>query len=135
MRRITSGLGVIAVVLSVGVLHAGAATRSPTLSASANFDATGKITNQVPKGWISSSSYNESEGTFVLNFADGLFSKPPNCTVNSLNSKIQSAELHADAFPQPVSTYSDAVVIIDSLTPKKNANSLPASQIVCVGTP
>jgi hypothetical protein len=138
MGVIVRGRVVIAIVLLVGVLPAGAANRSSPLRASADFDATGKMTNQVPKGWISSSSYNQARGTFVIDFATGLFSTTPSCRVSNQGTRIpgkQSPDLSFDAFPQPVSAYPDDVVILNSITPKRDSHSLPASEVVCVGTP
>jgi hypothetical protein len=138
MGVIVRGRVVIAIVLLVGALPAGAANRSSPLRASANFDATGKITSQVPKGWISSSSYDQAKGTLVIGFATGLFSTTPSCTISNQGTRIsgkQSPDLSFDAFPQPVSAYPDGVVILNSITPRGDSHSLPASEVVCVGTP
>jgi len=132
-RLIARELVVIAIVLFACPFFAGAASQPSGLRASANFNATGKITNQVPNGWIRSSSYDQAKGTLIIDFAKGLFSTTPNCTINPNKFANQSPPLSWDAFPQPVSAYPDGVVIIDSITPKRRAHPLSASQIVCVG--
>jgi hypothetical protein len=134
MRLVARGLVVIVLVLSAGAFCAGAATQAPKLRVSANFDATGKIISQVPNGWIRATSYDATDGTLTIDFAEDLFSTTPNCTVNVNHSVSQPSRLFSDAFPQPVSTFSDGVVILDSIAPKRNGHSLPAAQVVCVGT-
>ena len=133
MGVIARGFAVLVVVLLVGIFPAGAANQSSKLRASAHFDAAGNITNQVPNAWISSSSYDPSSGTFVIEFANGLFASTPHCTINTDNTPIQPRAQAWDAFPQPMSAFSGGVVIVDSITPERHAHSLAASKLVCVG--
>ena len=126
-------LPALIVLLLVAVLPAGAANRSP-LRLSARFDTTGKISGQVPQGWISSSSYDSSKGTLTIDFAPGVFSTTPSCTVIP-NSISRPSRLSSDGFPQPSSIYPDGIIIVGSIVPKGNAHLLPASQLVCVGLP
>jgi len=126
-------LAVIAMVLLVGVYPAGAANQSAMVRASAHFDGAGNITNQVPKAWISSFSYDPSSGTFVIEFANGLFASSPQCTINTDNTPAQPRAQAWDAFPQPISAFPGGVVIVDSITPVRHTHSLAASKLVCVG--
>ena len=133
MGVIAREVAVIAMVLVVGVFPADAANQSAKLRASAHFDAAGNITNQVPNAWINSSSYDPSSGTFVIEFANGLFASTPHCTINTDNTPTQPRAQAWDAFPQPISAFSGGVVIVDSITPERHAHSLPSAKLVCVG--
>jgi hypothetical protein len=135
MRLIARTLGVMFIALSASALCAGAT--SPTPQESASFDGAGKMTNQMPNGWISSTAYNQTDGTLTIDFHKGLFSTAPNCAVSThgpVASVKQSPELLADAFPQVVAAYPDRIVVLDSITPK-GKDSLSAFQLVCGGTP
>jgi hypothetical protein len=133
MRLIARELGMIAIVLSVGAFCVGAAAR-PLNSKSAHFNGTGTITKQLPSGWISSSSYNLDDGTIIVNFAPGLFSAPPNCTIRTDDSPNKSSSIYWNTFPQPISAFSDGVVIMDSIDPKRHAHPLRPFGLVCVGS-